>query len=87
MFVYPAKCYYYDILSYEDELEKWECKYEKKDQFTATVLSSTYYEVGDKIVFHKIADNIDESDIPYPDKETEQQNDINIFDNNEVGSV
>ena len=41
----------------EDVYETWKCAYVSKDKFIAYVEETTYFEVGEKIVFHKTVDD------------------------------
>lgn len=67
MYIYPIEYYYYEnVGGYEfPPIEKWSYKV-KDDKRIAKVEETTYFEVGQEIVFELIEENVDESEIPYP---------------------
>lgn len=40
-----------------DIYEEWVCKHESKDRFIAIVEKTTFFKVGEEIVFHKLIDD------------------------------
>ncbi|MBE6750441.1 MAG: hypothetical protein E7560_04690 [Ruminococcaceae bacterium] len=48
-------------------IEDWEMDC-SEGEFTATVIDTTYFEIGEEIVFELVEEKIDESEIPYPEK-------------------
>lgn len=46
--------------------ECWQLKKMKSDSFTADVQQTVYFKEGQKFKFKKVADNLDESELPYP---------------------
>ena len=61
-------CYDYKANSIISDVEIWNLKCKSKT-FTATVKETTYFEIGQKIVFKLVEENVDESEIPYPPHE------------------
>jgi len=49
------------------EIEIWELQC-KKNEFKATVHKTAYFEQNQEIVFNRVAENVDENEIPYPPK-------------------
>lgn len=70
---YPQDNYYLPENAVVSEEEVWKLKHMKKDSFTAEVESTTYFEEGQELKFKKVADNIDESEIPYPPEQEDEQ--------------
>ena len=73
LIIKPIKDYYPTENSCSTVIEKWKLKHMKKDSFTAEVESTTYFEEGQELKFKKVADNIDESEIPYPPEQEDEQ--------------
>lgn len=66
MYLYPIEQYYYDESLYQD-IEEW--SHARKDgKIIATVVKSTYFQVGQEIIFNLVEENVDEDEIPYPQK-------------------
>ena len=64
------EAYCYDIADYwvahtVEMLEIWDIDCSDK-KFVATVYETTYFEVGEEIVFELVEENVDASEIPYP---------------------
>ena len=70
---YPQDNYYLPENAVVSEEEVWKLKHMKKDSFTAEVESTTYFKEGQELKFKKVADNIDESEIPYPPEQEDEQ--------------
>ena len=59
MHLFPIKVLKDSIIDTNDEYEYWLCSFKNKKKFIATVKETTYFDVGEKIVFHRM----DEEDI------------------------
>lgn len=54
MHLFPIEVLEDSIIDTNDEYEYWLCSFENKGKFIANVKSSTYFNVGKKIVFHRV---------------------------------
>ena len=55
MYIYPRSFYDSDkILDPDAQYEYWECSLKSKKHFVATVVETTYFEVGQKIEFYRV---------------------------------
>lgn len=56
MHVYSKSVLEDEILSYEDKYEFWVCTYRSEKEFVATVKKTSFYKVGQQIIFHRVDD-------------------------------
>lgn len=54
--VYPIDYFEREDRSPEDKYEHWLCAYKSAKRFIATVKTTTYFEEGQKITFHRVDD-------------------------------
>lgn len=54
MHLFPIEVLKDSIIDTNDEYEYWLCSFKNKKKFIATVKDTTYFDVGEKIVFHRI---------------------------------
>ena len=52
--IYPIDALEDEIISTDDEYEKWICSYKSESNFVAMVKETTFYEVGQEITFYRI---------------------------------
>ena len=69
MRIFPIEYFYYENIGGSDypPIEKWTYTVQNGERIV-TVNETTYFDVGQEIVFIMVEENIKESDIPYPEK-------------------
>ena len=56
MYILPGELYDSEkIDSKHDRYEYWECSFKSKEHFVATVIETTFFEIGQKIEFYRVA--------------------------------
>lgn len=52
--IYPSEFYHSEnVLHWDDQYEFWECSFKSKKHFIATVVETTFFEVGQEIEFYR----------------------------------
>ena len=54
--IFPIAVLQDEMISEEDKYEYWTCSYKSEERFIATVKTTTYFEEGQKITFHRVDD-------------------------------
>ena len=54
MHIFPLSVLEEDIIDTEDKYEYWLCSFKNKRKFVATVKDTTYFEVGQEIIFYRV---------------------------------
>ncbi len=61
MYIYPIEVLQEEIWSESRRYECWQCAYKSEDKFVATVEETAFFEVGQKITFHRVDEILETS--------------------------